>query len=78
MEQANVPETDTARAKSAPGTGSITDVKLLAAQLFNETWRLLELQGRSEHDDDRMIYAAHASATTGPGALRRPGAPGPR
>jgi len=27
----------------APGTGSVTDVKLLAAQLFNETWRLLEV-----------------------------------
>jgi tetratricopeptide (TPR) repeat protein len=54
-------ETDTASPKSAPGTGSVTDVRLLAAQLFNETWRLLELQGRGEHDDDRMIHAAHAS-----------------
>jgi len=52
---------DTVSASSAPGTGSVTDVKLLAAQLFNETWRLLELQGRSEPDDDRMIHAAHAS-----------------
>jgi hypothetical protein len=54
-------ETDTASPKSAPGTGSVTDVRLLAAQLFNETWRLLELQGRGEQDDDRMIHAAHAS-----------------
>ena len=56
-----VSDMDTASASSAPGTGSVTDVKLLAAQLFNETWRLLELDGRSEHDDDRMIHAAHAS-----------------
>ena len=54
-------ETDTASAKSEPGAGSVSDVKLLAAQLFNETWRLLELQGRGRADDDRMIHAAHAS-----------------
>ena len=53
--------TDTASTASEPGAGSVSDVKLLAAQLFNETWRLLELQGRSEADDDRMIHAAHAS-----------------
>jgi hypothetical protein len=59
--EASMSETDTASTSSAPGTGSVSDVKLLAAQLFNETWRLLELQGRSEDDDDRMIHAAHAS-----------------
>ncbi len=48
-------------AKSAPGTGSVTDQRLLAAQLFNETWRLMEQEGRSRADDDRMIHAAHAS-----------------
>ncbi len=58
---ATVSGMDTVSASSAPGTGSVTDVKLLAVQLFNETWRLLELSGRSEHDDDRMIHAAHAS-----------------
>src|SRR6476660_2371162 len=58
---ATVRSMDTVSASSVPGTGSVTDVKLLAAQLFNETWRLLELQGRSEPDDDRMIHAAHAS-----------------
>jgi tetratricopeptide (TPR) repeat protein len=47
--------------KSTPGTGSGTDARLLAAQLFNETWRLLELEGRSRDDDDRMIHTAHAS-----------------
>ncbi len=50
-----------ATARSAPGTGSVTDQKLLAAQLFNETWRLIEQEGRSRQDDDRMIHTAHAS-----------------
>ena len=50
-----------ATAKSAPGTGSVTDQRLLAAQLFNETWRLMEQDGRSRQDDDRMIHTAHAS-----------------
>jgi tetratricopeptide (TPR) repeat protein len=47
--------------KSAPGTGSVTDTKLLAAQLFNQTWRLLEQQDRTRQDDDSMIHMAHAS-----------------
>ena len=50
-----------ATAKSAPGTGSVTDQRLLAAQLFNETWRLMEQEERSRQDDDRMIHTAHAS-----------------
>ncbi len=52
---------DAATASSAPGTGSVTDTRLLAAQLFNETWRLMERQGRSRDDDDRMIHTTHAS-----------------
>jgi DNA-binding transcriptional MerR regulator len=55
------PDQATATTKSAPGTGSVTDSRLLAAQLFNETWRLLELEGRRREDDDRMIHTAHAS-----------------
>ncbi len=51
----------TATTKSPPGTGSVTDTRLLAAQLFNETWRLLELEQRTRADDDRMIHTAHAS-----------------
>lgn len=47
--------------KSAPGTGSVSDERLLAAQLFNQTWRLMEQQHRTVDDDDRMIHAAHAS-----------------
>ena len=52
---------NSATAKSTPGTGSVTDERLLAAQLFNETWRLLEQEHRTIEDDDRMIHAAHAS-----------------
>ena len=55
------PDQVAATANSTPGTGSVTDPRLLAAQLFNETWRLLELEGRSRDDDDRMIHTAHAS-----------------
>src|SRR5579872_3500148 len=52
---------NSATAKSTPGTGSVTDERLLAAQLFNETWRLMEQDNRTIEDDDRMIHAAHAS-----------------
>jgi len=51
----------TATTKSPPGTGSVIDARLLAGQLFNETWRLLEHERRTRPDDDRMIHAAHAS-----------------
>jgi tetratricopeptide (TPR) repeat protein len=51
----------TVSAKSSPGTGSVTDARLLAAQLFNETWALMEQEERTRADDDRMIHAAHAS-----------------
>jgi hypothetical protein len=47
--------------QSPPGTGSVTDEKLLAGQLFNQTWRLLDQQGRTRADDDLMIHTAHAS-----------------
>lgn len=50
-----------ATAQSAPGTGTVTDQRKLAAQLFNETWRLLEMEHRTREDDDRMIHTAHAS-----------------
>jgi DNA-binding transcriptional MerR regulator len=33
----------------------------LAAELFNLVWELLETEGRTEDDDDRMLHAAHAS-----------------
>jgi hypothetical protein len=51
----------TATTKSLPGTGCVTDARLLAAQLFNQTWRLLEQDGRTRDDDDQMIHTAHAS-----------------
>jgi hypothetical protein len=46
--------------QSPPGTGSVTE-KLLAGQLFNQTWRLLDQPERTRADDDRMIHTAHAS-----------------
>jgi hypothetical protein len=52
---------NSATTKSAPGTGSVTDERLLAAQLFNETWRLMDQENRTVEEDDRMIHAAHAS-----------------
>jgi hypothetical protein len=33
----------------------------LAATFFNETWRLLNLDNRSEEEDRQMIHCAHAS-----------------
>ncbi len=33
----------------------------LAAGLYNETWRLMELPARSSAQDDEMIHTAHAS-----------------
>lgn len=50
-----------ATTKSPPGTGSVTNTKLLAAQLFNQTWRLLEQPERTRQDDDLMIHMTHAS-----------------
>ena len=35
----------------------MTDHRQLGVDLFNETWRLME----SRDDDDRMLYATHAS-----------------
>ncbi len=59
----NMSESDTTQptTKSAPGTGTVTDERMLGAQLFNQTWRLLEQEQRSRADDDRMIHTAHAS-----------------
>lgn len=56
-------ETDTGKvtSQSPPGTGTVTDERLLGAQLFNQTWRLMEQENRTRDDDDRMIHTAHAS-----------------
>jgi DNA-binding transcriptional MerR regulator len=61
--EAAMPELDagTATTQSPPGAGSVTDARLLAAQLFNETWRLMQQEERTRPDDDRMVHAAHAS-----------------
>jgi DNA-binding transcriptional MerR regulator len=64
MEQetpAGTAATTTTTTKSPPGTGCVTDARLLAAQLFNDTWRLLEQEGRTTSGDDLMVHTAHAS-----------------
>jgi len=33
----------------------------LAVDLFNRTWKLMELPGRTAEQDDELIHAAHAS-----------------
>jgi hypothetical protein len=43
------------------GVSPVTDERLLAAKLFNETWRLMEQEQRTRDDRDRMIHAAHSS-----------------
>lgn len=55
------PDAAKATSKSPPGTGTVTDERLLGAQLFNQTWRLMEQGNRTRDDDDRMIHTAHAS-----------------
>src|ERR1035437_5046991 len=50
-----------ATTSSPPGTGTVSDERTLAAQLFNETWRLMEREGHSQEEDDRMVHTAHAS-----------------
>jgi hypothetical protein len=35
----------------------VIDHRRLGVDLFNEVWRLIE----TREDDDRMLYAAHAS-----------------
>ncbi len=54
-------DTSTPTAKSPPGTGSVSDVMLLAKQLFNDVWRLMELEERTRDQDDEMLHIAHAS-----------------
>lgn len=42
-------------------TAPVTDERKLASRLFNETWVLLEKDGRTPEEDDRMVHMAHAS-----------------
>jgi len=44
-----------------PITLEPSERRQLAADLFNHTWELLELAGRTPDQDDEMIHAAHAS-----------------
>jgi DNA-binding transcriptional MerR regulator len=50
---------------SAPASSAVLDADLhrrLGADLFNDTWRLMELEDRSPADEVLMIHQAHASA----------------
>lgn len=50
---------------SAAAAPAVLDPELhrrLGAELFNDTWRLMELEDRSPADDVLMIHQAHASA----------------
>lgn len=46
---------------AAPTELDATTRRTLAADLFNHTWTLLELPGRTPEQDDEMIHSAHAS-----------------
>jgi len=47
--------------KTDPGLDADTH-RAVGIALFNHTWTLLGLDGRSEEQDSEMIHAAHASA----------------
>jgi DNA-binding transcriptional MerR regulator len=51
----------TIMALTDPNPETITDERELARTLFNQTWRLLEKESRTEDEDDRMVHMAHAS-----------------
>lgn len=56
---------DTDMTGNATGESPMLDPdaeRRLAAELFNEVWRLLELENRSTEEDEQMVHAAHASA----------------
>ena len=53
--------TDEGTTHSAPGTGTVSDERLLAVQLFSGTWRLLKMESRTGADADLMLHMAHAS-----------------
>jgi len=46
---------------NAPAKEPVTDERGLAVQLFNDVWSLLEREGRSAEEDDRMLHMVHAS-----------------
>ncbi len=45
----------------ATATTSAVDHRRIAAELFNEVWRLLDLPERSGEQELEMVHAAHAS-----------------
>jgi|tagenome__1003787_1003787.scaffolds.fasta_scaffold20922173_3 DNA-binding transcriptional MerR regulator len=54
---AGLPATQSA----AERPSTVGDERTLAAHLFNGVWTLMETEGRSTAQDDRMLHMAHAS-----------------
>jgi DNA-binding transcriptional MerR regulator len=48
-------------ARTADAAPEVTDERKLASDLFNGVWALMETEGRTPAQDDRMLHMAHAS-----------------
>ena len=48
-------------ARTADDPTPLPDERKLAAQLFNGVWALMEVEDRTQAQDDRMLHMAHAS-----------------
>ena len=46
---------------AAPDSLDPTEERRVAVDLFNHAWRLLEIDGRTQAQDDDLVHAAHAS-----------------
>ena len=46
---------------AAPDSLDPTEERRVAVDLFNHVWRLLEIDGRTQAQDDDLVHAAHAS-----------------
>ena len=46
---------------AAPDSLDPTEERRVAVDLFNHVWRLLEIEGRTQAQDDDLVHAAHAS-----------------
>ena len=59
--QLNSTEADPMTAPATTADLDPTTRRKLAADLFNHTWTLLEMEHRTPEQDDEMLHAAHAS-----------------
>ena len=60
-ESAAAPDHLTAPAPGTSAPAAVADERRLAVDLFNGVWRLMETEGRTPAQDDRMLHMAHAS-----------------